>query len=235
MSSAISSVSNEVWEPIFPNLPLRDIRSCYLVNRSLNVAVNHYFQETGIHSQDQLIERVQEFMKRKLSDPKENKWAASWTCHFPFNPYYQCRIIVSNHEDQCAQLIPSKEELDYAIAVTKGSRPLDPNKKENWPLPYDEETCIFSKKLPKRPLPPCNDYVKFTPYAQTYSLLFDKTVHPVAKYLTVAITFPTEMEGFTRRTPYSETLRSDFIYTLRSIMQTHTSNNPTNPMTKPCP
>jgi hypothetical protein len=221
MSSAISSASNAVWEPILPNLPLRDIKSCFLVNRLLNVSVQHYLQENGIQSQDQLIAKVKEFMQRKLSNPKENKWAASWVCHFPFNPYYQCRIIVGSH-DQYAQLSLSQEELAYVVAVKTGSRSPDPDRKENWPVPYDEETCIFSKKLPKKPLPPCNDYVKFTPYAhaQTCTLPFGQAEHEGKKLLTVGITFPKEMDGFTRRTSHSETLCSDFIYTFQSIMQT---------------
>ena len=220
MSSAIPPSSYAVWEPILPHLPFKDIKSCYLVDHLLNEAVNHYLQENGIHSQDQLIAKVQEFMQRKLNTP-ESKWAASLVCHFAFNPYYQCRIIVGSH-DQYEHLSLSKEELAYVVAVKAGSRSPDPDRKENWPVPYDEETCIFSKKLPKKPLPPCNDYVKLTPYAhaQTCTLAFDQATQESKKLLAVGITFPTEMDGFTRRTPHSETLCSDFIYTIQSIMQT---------------
>jgi hypothetical protein len=218
MSLATSSAAYAILDPILPNLNPGDIKSCNQVNRSWNRAISRYLKQHGICSQDQLIEKVREFIRRKLDDPKKNKWAASWACYFPFNPDYACRIIVGNHDDLCAKNF-SKEELDYVSEVKKGSRSPDPDKKENWPLPYEEEVCLFSARLPKKPLPPCNDYVKFTPYAQTYNLVFDKAMHGVAKYLIVAITFPGEMDGFTRRIPHSETLRSDFIYTLQSIMQ----------------
>lgn len=202
--------SDELWRPFFVGLDFPQ-----------NTLIKEYVTQRAIFSQDQFVKQITDFVHKKLSlqlakiNAHQNpKWTASWSCHFPLNGLvYKARIIIGNNAEN-ERIPPSPEESDYGLGVQTGGQLPDPNRREIWGLPYEEEACFFLKELPKKAIPLEGAFIKSTTYRHVLSTVFDKRKHPLIETVIAAITLPNALDGFVCQNR-SQNLNDHFIETVR--------------------